>query len=44
MPRAGWGRRLLRVEFGLTLAFLYLPIAVVVGLSFNESEIGRAHV
>jgi spermidine/putrescine transport system permease protein len=37
MARAGWGRRLLRVEFGLALGFLYLPIAVVVGLSFNES-------
>ncbi len=32
-----WGRRFLRAEFGLALAFLYLPIAVVVGLSFNES-------
>ena len=33
----GWGRRLLRIELALTLAFLYLPIVVVVGLSFNES-------
>lgn len=37
MASAGWGRRLLRVELGLVIAFLYLPIAVVVGLSFNES-------
>jgi spermidine/putrescine transport system permease protein len=37
MARTGWGRRLLRVEFALAVAFLYLPIAVVVGLSFNES-------
>jgi spermidine/putrescine transport system permease protein len=34
---SGWGRRFLRVEFALALAFLYLPIVVVVGLSFNES-------
>jgi len=34
---APWGRRFLRVELGLLLAFLYLPIAVVVLLSFNES-------
>ena len=32
-----WGRRLLRVELGLLLLFLYLPIAVVVVLSFNAS-------
>lgn len=35
--RAPWGRRFLRVELGFLLAFLYLPIAVVVLLSFNES-------
>ena len=34
---SAWGRRLLRLEFALALGFLYLPIAVVVGLSFNES-------
>jgi spermidine/putrescine transport system permease protein len=34
---APWGRRFLRVELGLLLAFLYLPIAVVVVLSFNKS-------
>lgn len=32
-----WGRRFLRMELGLLLVFLYLPIAVVVVLSFNES-------
>ena len=37
MPSWRWGRRLLRIEFALVVAFLYLPIAVVVGLSFNAS-------
>ena len=37
MPSWAWGRRLLRAEFGLVVAFLYLPIVVVVGLSFNAS-------
>jgi len=37
MPSWRWGRRILRVEFAIVVAFLYLPIAVVVGLSFNES-------
>ena len=37
MPDWRWGRRILRVEFAIVVAFLYLPIAVVVGLSFNES-------
>ena len=31
------GRWLPGVVFGLTVAFLYLPIAVLIGLSFNES-------
>ena len=31
------GRRLLRLELGLVLAFLYLPIAVVAAMSFNAS-------
>lgn len=35
--RTGWGRRFLRVELGVLLAFLYLPILVVVALSFNKS-------
>ena len=34
---APWGRRFLRIELGLLLLFLYLPIAVVVVLSFNAS-------
>jgi len=37
MPSWRWGRRLLRIEFALVVAFLYLPIAVIVGLSFNAS-------
>lgn len=42
MARRGWGRRLLRLEFVLTLLFLYLPIAVVVAMSFNESGLPTA--
>jgi len=34
---APWGRRLLRLELALLLVFLYVPIAVVVVLSFNKS-------
>lgn len=37
MPSWALGRRLMRVEFALVVGFLYLPIAVVVGLSFNAS-------
>ena len=37
-----WGRRLLRAELGLVVAFLYLPIAVVVALSFNASGMPTA--
>ena len=46
MPDRGraWalGSRLLRVEFVLVVAFLYLPIVVVVGLSFNASGLPTA--
>lgn len=36
------GRRLLRVEFALLLGFLYLPISVVVAMSFNASGLPTA--
>lgn len=39
---APWGRRLLRLELGVVLAFLYLPIAVVAVLSFNASGLPTA--
>jgi len=42
MANPGWGRRILRAEFALVVAFLYLPIAVVIGLSFNESGLPTA--
>jgi spermidine/putrescine transport system permease protein len=34
-----WGRRLLAVWAGLVFAFFYLPIAVLVAFSFNESKL-----
>ena len=37
-----WGRRLLRLELGVVVAFLYLPIAVVAVLSFNKSGLPTA--
>jgi spermidine/putrescine transport system permease protein len=40
-PRA-WGRRFLRLELALVLAFLYLPISVVAALSFNASGLPTA--
>lgn len=40
MPRLG--RRLLRVELALVLAFLYLPISVVAVMSFNASGLPTA--
>lgn len=39
---ASLGRRLLRAELGVVLAFLYLPIAVVSVMSFNASGLPTA--
>jgi spermidine/putrescine transport system permease protein len=41
-PRASRGERLLAGHFALVLAFLYLPIAVLIVLSFNESGLPTA--